>query len=113
VHVVAARLGPADPSVTLRVYAHVIRSAETLVADIFAQTIRAHNNAAVSKPVSKEPRRKRGRAVDLGEVYRNRTDDLRITRGLLPRTESMTCTDDAADRTNSADCTGFSRPVVP
>jgi integrase len=61
VHVVAARLGHADPSVTLRVYAHVIRSAETLAADIFAQTIRAHNNAAVSKPVSKKPRRKRGR----------------------------------------------------
>jgi integrase len=61
VHVVAARLGHADPSVTLRVYAHVIRSAETLAADIFAQTIRAHNNAAVSKPVSKKPRPKRGR----------------------------------------------------
>lgn len=25
--------------------------------------------------------------------------DLRITRGLLPRTDSMTCTDDTADRT--------------
>jgi integrase len=28
VHVVAARLGHADPAITLRVYAHVIRSAE-------------------------------------------------------------------------------------
>lgn len=28
VHVVAARLGHADPSITLRVYAHIIRTAE-------------------------------------------------------------------------------------
>ncbi|SET81720.1 site-specific integrase [Nonomuraea wenchangensis] len=39
VHVVAARLGHADPAITLRVYAHVIRSAETAAADIFAKTI--------------------------------------------------------------------------
>ena len=37
VHVVAARLGHADPAITLRVYAHVIRSAEAAAADIFAQ----------------------------------------------------------------------------
>jgi integrase len=34
VHVVAARLGHADPAITLRVYAHVIRTAETAAADI-------------------------------------------------------------------------------
>ncbi|MGV9309536.1 tyrosine-type recombinase/integrase [Nonomuraea sp. NPDC003727] len=39
VHVVAARLGHADPSITLRVYAHVIRAAEASAADIFAQAI--------------------------------------------------------------------------
>ncbi|MFC5814077.1 MULTISPECIES: tyrosine-type recombinase/integrase [Nonomuraea] len=39
VHVVAARLGHADPAITLRVYAHVIRSAETAAADIFAQSL--------------------------------------------------------------------------
>jgi integrase len=37
VHVVAARLGHADPAITLRVYAHVIRTAEAAAADIFAQ----------------------------------------------------------------------------
>ena len=37
-HVVAARLGHADPAITLRVYAHVIRSA---AADIFAQAVKA------------------------------------------------------------------------
>ena len=83
VHVVAARLGHADPSVTLRVYAHVIRSAETLAADIFAQTIRAHSNAAVSKPVSKNPVARGDGAADLGAAYRNRTDDLRITSASL------------------------------
>ncbi|MGW5688387.1 tyrosine-type recombinase/integrase [Nonomuraea sp. NPDC003754] len=39
VHVVAARLGHADPSITLRVYAHVIRAAEASAADVFAQAI--------------------------------------------------------------------------
>nr|WP_259400736.1 tyrosine-type recombinase/integrase [Microbispora sp. H13382] len=38
VHVVAARLGHADPSITL-VYAHVIRSAEASAAGIFARSI--------------------------------------------------------------------------
>ena len=39
VHVVAARLGHADPAITLRVYAHVIRTAEPAAADIFAQAV--------------------------------------------------------------------------
>ncbi len=39
VHIVAARLGHADPAITLRVYAHVIRTA----ADIFAHAVRPHN----------------------------------------------------------------------
>jgi integrase len=34
VHMVVSRLGHADPAITLRVYAHVIRSAETAAADI-------------------------------------------------------------------------------
>ncbi|GLW25326.1 hypothetical protein Mame01_53680 [Microbispora amethystogenes] len=41
VHVVAARLGHVDPSVTLRVYAHVIRVAESSAAEIFAKAIAA------------------------------------------------------------------------
>jgi integrase len=56
VHVVAARLGHADPAITLRVYAHVIRSAEAAAADIFAHAVKAAQaEAAVSKPVSKKP----------------------------------------------------------
>ncbi|MEU0566478.1 site-specific integrase [Nonomuraea sp. NPDC005983] len=39
VHVVAARLGHANPSITLRVYAHVIHAAEASAADVFAQAI--------------------------------------------------------------------------
>jgi integrase len=42
VHVVAARLGHADPAITLRVYAHVIRTAEAAAADIFAQALDTH-----------------------------------------------------------------------
>ena len=41
VHVVAARLGHADPAITLRVYAHVIRSVEAAAADIFADAVKA------------------------------------------------------------------------
>ncbi|MFC7384096.1 tyrosine-type recombinase/integrase [Sphaerisporangium rhizosphaerae] len=40
VHVVAARLGHADPAITLRVYAHVIRSAEASAADVFVQALK-------------------------------------------------------------------------
>jgi len=39
VHVVAARLGHADPSVTLRVYAHVLREQAAGVADVFANAV--------------------------------------------------------------------------
>ncbi|WP_315987523.1 tyrosine-type recombinase/integrase [Actinomadura sp. HBU206391] len=39
VHVVAARLGHADPAITLRVYAHVISSQVTQAADIFARAV--------------------------------------------------------------------------
>jgi integrase len=39
VHVVAARLGHADPSIALRVYAHVISDQLTEAADIFARTV--------------------------------------------------------------------------
>jgi len=41
VHVVAARLGHADPSITLRVYAHVISDQITEAADIFACAVAA------------------------------------------------------------------------
>ena len=36
VHVVANRLGHADASITLRVYAHVLRQDTTEVGDVFA-----------------------------------------------------------------------------
>jgi integrase len=41
VHVVAARLGHADPSITLRVYAHVISNQLAEAADVFAQVMKA------------------------------------------------------------------------
>jgi integrase len=50
VHVVAARLGHADPAVTLRVYAHVLREQATGVGDIFAQAVTASVSKSVSKP---------------------------------------------------------------
>jgi integrase len=38
---VAARLGHADPAITLRVYAHVIRAAEARAAEVFAEAIKS------------------------------------------------------------------------
>jgi integrase len=49
VHVVANRLGHADPSTTLRVYAHVLREQAAGAADVFAAAV----EAAVSKGVSR------------------------------------------------------------
>ena len=55
-HVVAARLGHADPSVTLRVYAHVIQELTPVVAATFAGVVEAaiqgHSGAIVSSGVS-------------------------------------------------------------
>lgn len=53
VHVVAERLGHADPAITLRVYAHVIRQHTAGVADVFAAQIQSASGRAVSKGVSK------------------------------------------------------------
>lgn len=39
VHVVADRLGHAGPSITLRVYAHVIRQHAAGIADVFAAAV--------------------------------------------------------------------------
>lgn len=39
VHVVAARLGHADPAITLRVYAHVLQDQADEVADVFARAV--------------------------------------------------------------------------
>ncbi|HEX8860854.1 MAG TPA: tyrosine-type recombinase/integrase [Actinomycetes bacterium] len=50
VHVVGNRLGHADPSTTLRVYAHVLREQAVGIADVFARAVAA---AAVGKGVSR------------------------------------------------------------
>jgi len=60
VHVVAARLGHADPSITLRVCAHVVNEQLAEAADIFARAIAASDTA-----VSKKALPGTGRASDL------------------------------------------------
>ena len=49
VHIVAARLGHADPAVTLRVYSHVLREHALGIGDIFARAVEAPVSKAVSK----------------------------------------------------------------
>jgi integrase len=78
VHVVAARLGHADPSVTLRVYAHVIHE-QAAVAGTFARVLeeaaRAPQNGPVSTGVSKVPASdvKAGGQVAVDQVMNWRT----------------------------------------
>ena len=48
VHVVAERLGHADPSVTLRVYAHVLRQHAAGVEEVFATAIEPGHNATLA-----------------------------------------------------------------
>jgi integrase len=50
VHVVAARLGHADPAVTLRIYSHVLREHTLGVGDVFAQAVKASVSNSVRKP---------------------------------------------------------------
>ncbi len=50
VHVVAARLGHADPAVTLRVYSHVLREHTAGVGDVFARAVKAGVSRSVSNP---------------------------------------------------------------
>ena len=50
VHLVAARLGHADPAVTLRVYSHVLREHSLGVGDVFARAVKAPVSKSVSKP---------------------------------------------------------------
>ncbi|SEH00365.1 Phage integrase family protein [Nonomuraea solani] len=55
VHVVAARLGHADPAITLRVYAHVIHEQAATAADVFAaalETQRRVEHLQLSEPCS-------------------------------------------------------------
>jgi hypothetical protein len=66
----------ADPSVTLRVYAHVIRDQVAEAADIFARSIRASDQAAVSKSVSKRTAGTGQRAAELGALGGTRTPRL-------------------------------------
>jgi hypothetical protein len=50
VHVVAGRLGHADPAATLRVYSHVLREYALGIGDVFAQAVKASVSKSVSKP---------------------------------------------------------------
>ena len=79
VHVVAARLGHADPSITLRVYAHVISDQLTEAADIFARAIAAPaRTALLATALAKRPLPLREEASDLGALGGTRTPNLLI-----------------------------------
>jgi hypothetical protein len=78
VHIVAARLGHADPAVTLRIYSHVLREHTLGVGDVFARAVKA----SVSKSVSKPGQQDEAQGVCAGESGqgRDRTAGLPIFR---------------------------------
>ena len=85
-HVVAARLGHADPAITLRVYAHVLREQAAGVAEVFAHAVASSAlSAGVSKDVSKTITEPASRSVirPLSCSYRE------PTRGLEPLTARL------------------------
>ena len=49
VHVMAARLGHADPAVTSRIYSHVLREHTLGVGDVFAQAVKASVGKSASQ----------------------------------------------------------------
>jgi hypothetical protein len=83
VHVVAARPGHADPSVTLRVYAHVIRDQVAAAADILRARSRPVTRPLLANPLARRLLPSRRRAVDLGALGGTRTPSLLI-RSLTP-----------------------------
>src|SRR6185312_3916662 len=107
VHVVAARLGHADPAITLRVYAHVIRNAEAAAADIFADAVKMRSREGLlANPLARKPLPRSEEACELGAAYRNRTDDLRITRGPRPGRARASCTDSTDHRPDGTHSAG-------
>ena len=72
---------------------------------LYAQLKRRSNLACTGKPFTEQTAR--------GMRSSKRGSARRITRGLTPRTHTMTCTDSTADRTRSAGHTGILRPSVP
>lgn len=72
VHVVAARLGHADPAVTLRICSHVLREHTLGVGDVFAQAVKA--SVKQTGLVEKGPSVCAGES---GGQERDRTVDLR------------------------------------
>ena len=67
----------------------------------------------LANPLSKSPVATRDGASELGAAYRNRTDDLRITRGTRRGCARASCTDSTGDRTDGTRGTGIIRRPGP
>jgi hypothetical protein len=83
VHVVAARLGHADPSVTLRVYGHVIRDQAAEAAEVFARSIPRPACLVLANLLAERRLRDRRGAADLGALGGTRTPNLLIRSQML------------------------------
>ena len=83
VHVVAARLGHADPSVPLRVYAHVIRDQVAEAANASRAQSRSGSRPLLANPLARRPLPSGRRAVDLGALGGTRTPSLLIRSQML------------------------------
>ena len=82
-HDVAARLGHADPSITLRVQAHVISDQLAEAADIFARAIVSAGQPLLAAALAKRPLPPPGGARELGALGGTRTPNLLIRSQML------------------------------
>ena len=72
------------------------------VTSLMTKLVRANTQLGtqlLANPLARKPLPRSERGSDLGAAYRNRTDDLRITRGPLRCTHAVTCTDSTPNRT--------------
>ena len=114
--VVQQVLGHTTASITMDLYGHLVDAnlweAARAIGASWGHLSRPNSKTRTRTMQERTKVPGSGRVLG-GAAYRNRTDDLRITRGLRLCSHSLTCTDSTANRTGSADCTGISRLPVP
>ena len=114
--VVQRVLGHATASMTMDLYGHLVDAnlweAARAIGGILGHLSRpdSETRTRTTRERTKVPGES---GFSGGAAYRNRTDDLRITRGPFPRSHSMTCTDSTTNGSDGPDCTGITRHPVP
>ena len=108
--VVRSRRQP-DVRVTFRTPRQLLAQPHAGVAP--AIVVIRHDASAFRNPFRGTECQRSNYAIYLGAAYRNRTDDLRITRGLRPGRPGASCTDSTDHRTDGTHGAGNIRSLGP